>query len=226
MNPIERQKQLAGEEAISFIKNGMTIGLGSGSTVNMMLKALGERVQEGLNIKGIPTSLQTEELAHEYGIPLTRFADIEQMDVAIDGADEVDDHLNLVKGGGGCLVREKIVAAAAKQLIIIVDESKLVPHLGAFPLPIEVVSFGWEFAAKRIAELGSEPQLRKGGNGDIFVSDNGNYILDCAFHELRQPKQLHAQLKAMVGVVDTGLFVGMADRVIVATGDGINMKHA
>ncbi|MEW9674849.1 ribose-5-phosphate isomerase RpiA [Lentibacillus sp. L22] len=223
MNQTDLHKMHVGEKAVTYIKDGMTVGLGSGSTVNWMLKKLGERVQEGLTMKGIPTSTKTEKLAKAYGIPLTSFAEIDRIDLAIDGADEVDENLNLIKGGGGSLLREKIVDARAKQLLIIVDESKQVTRLGKFPLPIEVVPFGWEMVAKEIANLGGKPQLRKLGN-DIFVSDNGNYILDCAFNEIDRPGQLHNQLKALTGVVETGLFINMADQVITATEKGIKIS--
>lgn len=223
MKQINEYKKQAGEKAITFIQDGMTVGLGSGSTVNAMLALLGERVQEGLSITGIPTSVETERLAIEYGIPLRDFANVDTIDLAIDGADEVDPNLNLIKGGGGSLLREKIVDAPARKLIIIVDESKVVTQLGAFPLPIEVVPFGWELVAKKISDLGAEPQLRN-TETDVFVTNNGNYILDCAFPVIRQPKQLHDDLKAMVGVVETGLFPEMTDRVIVASEDGVEMK--
>lgn len=223
MNQINKNKQLAGEKAIEFIEDGMTVGLGSGSTVNLMLKKLGERVEKGLIIKGIPTSLKTERLAKELGIPLTNFSDVDKIDLAIDGADEVDAQLNLLKGGGGSLVREKIVDAAADKLIIIVDESKIVSYLGAFSLPVEVVPFGWERTAGNISKLGCVPNLRK-INNEIFVSNNHNYILDCKIAVIKQPKQLHAQLKSLVGVVETGLFADMADKVIVAKQDGIEIR--
>lgn len=216
LDQMDKNKEIVGEEAANFIQDGMIVGLGSGSTVNWMLKKLGERMkQEGLKIKGIPSSLKTERLAQELGIPLTTFDEVEHIDLAIDGADEVDTRLNLLKGGGGSLVREKIVDAMAKELIIIVDESKLVTHLGAFSLPVEVVPYGWNITAKYIANLGCVPTLRKKEN-NVFVSDNGNYILDCPFDTILDPKSLHERLKSFVGVVETGLFVGMTSKVIVA----------
>jgi ribose 5-phosphate isomerase A len=208
-------KKIAGEEAVNFIKDGMTIGLGSGSTVNWMLRKLGELVKEGLQVKGIPSSLKTERLAKELGIPLTDFSKTSKIDLAIDGADEVDDQLNLLKGGGGSLVREKIVDDAAGELIIIVDGDKIVPQLGDFPLPVEVLPFGWEITAGNVSKLGCVPKLRETTDG-VFVSDNGNYILDCKFDAIKQPKELHEELKQIVGVVETGLFINMASKVIVA----------
>lgn len=223
MNQIDKSKQLAGEKAVECIEDGMTVGLGSGSTVNWMLKKLGERVEKGLRIKGIPTSLKTERLATELGIPLTNFSDVDKIDLAIDGADEVDAHLNLLKGGGGSLVREKIVDAAADKLIIIVDESKVVSRLGTFSLPVEVVPFGWELTARNISKLRCVPKLREIDN-KVFVSNNDNYILDCKFAVIEQPKQLHVQLKSFVGVVETGLFIDMADKVIVAKQDNVEIR--
>lgn len=211
----EHKKKLAGEKAIDYIQDGMKIGLGSGSTVNFFIKKLAELVKEGLKIEGIPSSVKTEKLATELGIPLTDFSTVTHLDVTVDGANEVDEHFNLIKGGGGSLLREKFVATASKKLIIIVDEAKLTSKLGSIPLPVEVVPFAWEVTSKRIAELGCTPTLRK--NGDTpFVSDNGNYILDCQFNGIADPDTLHNQLKLLLGVVETGLFVGMTEAVIVA----------
>src|SRR5690625_2645950 len=157
---MNHDKKLAAEKSLMYIKDGMIVGLGSGSTVNIMLKQLGKRVKEGLHIKGVPSSKKTERLAKELGIPLTDFSSIDRIDIAIDGADEVDSRLNVLKGGGGSLVREKIVDAAADKLVIVIDESKKVAKLGNFPLPIEVVPFGWEITSRNIAALGGIPRLR------------------------------------------------------------------
>ncbi len=211
---METDKKITGEEAVTYIKDGMILGLGSGSTVNWMLEKLAERIKnEGLQVKGIPTSKKTERLAKKLGISLIDFTEVERIDLAIDGADEVDPNLNLLKGGGGSLVREKIVDVLADKLIITVDGSKMVPHLGDFPLPIEVVPYGWNITAKRIAVFGCEPVIRK-QDEEVFISDNGNYILDCKFEKILDPKKLHQHLKAIVGVVETGLFVGVTDKVI------------
>ncbi|MEJ8766044.1 ribose-5-phosphate isomerase RpiA [Oceanobacillus sp. HCA-5259] len=216
MNRINQSKQLVGQEAVKYIQDGMKVGLGSGSTVYYMVKALGERVKaEGLNVVAISTSEVTDEWAKEFGIPLTDFSYTQELDIAIDGADEVDDNLQLIKGGGGALFREKVVAAAAKEFIVIVDESKIVSTLGKFPLPVEIVPFGWEVVARKIEKLGGAPKLREKA-GEIFVTDNGNYILDCAFEEIHDPVATHEQLIALVGVVETGLFVDMTKKVIVA----------
>lgn len=224
MNQTDRNKKAVGESAAAYVQSGMTVGLGSGSTVNWMLKKLGERIkEEGLEIQGIPSSKKTEKLAKELAIPLTDFSQVETIDLAIDGADEVDQHLNLLKGGGGSLVREKIVDAAAERLIIIADETKIVSQLGAFPLPVEVLPFGWELTANRIAELGCTVRIRK-KDEEVFVSDNGNYILDCQFDLIENPQELHEKLKRMTGVVETGLFAEMADMVLFARDGEIIVK--
>ncbi|WP_200410977.1 ribose-5-phosphate isomerase RpiA [Virgibacillus salexigens] len=207
-------KRAAGEAAVDYIVSGMTVGLGSGSTVDYMLDKLAEKVKEGLKVQGVPTSKKTEKLAKHLGIPIVDFATITKVDLAIDGADEVDPSFHLIKGGGGSLVREKIVDANAQQLIIIIDETKKVPQLGTYPLPIEIVPFGWQKTAEAIAAFGVEPKLRKLSEQDVFVSDNGNYILDCPFKLIEDPHSLHQQLKQLVGVIETGLFTSMADIVI------------
>lgn len=211
---MENQKKVAGEHSVEFIKNGMTIGLGSGTTVYFMMKKLGELVKQGLDVYGIPSSRKTERWAKEFGIPLKMFAEIEKIDIAIDGADEIDAHMNLIKGGGGSLVREKIIDVFANQLIIIADESKMVSELGNYPLPVEVLPFGWEITAKKLSQFGCTPRIREKDN-QVFISDNGNYILDCQFEKILKPKVLHESFKLLVGVVETGLFVEMTDKVII-----------
>lgn len=211
----ELQKRAAGEKAAEYIQDGMVIGLGSGSTVYWMLKKLGEMIVQGMKVKGIPSSLRTEGWAKEFGIPITDFSEVQLLDLAIDGANEIDPQFNLSKGGGGSLVREKIVNANSKKLIIIADESKLVSQLGKAPLPVEILQFGWEVTAIKIAQLGCKPVLRI-QEGVRFVSNNGNYIVDCQFKSILNPKKLHHELKQLVGVVETGLFIGMTDIVILA----------
>lgn len=222
MDPMEAGKKAVGEHAAAYVKDGMIVGLGSGSTASYMITKLGRRVREGLDIRGVPTSIKTERLARESGIPLADFSSADRIDIAIDGADEVDNNLQLLKGGGGALLREKIVASAADQLIIIVDETKLVKRLGAFPLPVEVTPFGWEMTANNLKKLGGDPQLRHEG-GDVCVTNNLNYILDCNFREIENPEKLHHTLKLLTGVVETGLFINMADQVITAKQDGIEI---
>lgn len=212
-------KQLAGEKAATYIKNGMTIGLGTGSTAYYAIQKIGQMVKNGLAIKAIATSLQSENMAKELGIPLTSFGETEEIDITIDGADEIDEYFQLIKGGGGALLREKIVAAATKYYIIIADESKLVKHLGNFPLPVEVVSFGYQSTLKKIISVGCRAVLRKKDNS-IFITDNGNYIADCSFGTIADPASIHEQINAIIGVVETGLFINMTDLVITCLADG------
>ncbi|MGO4889198.1 ribose-5-phosphate isomerase RpiA [Anaerobacillus sp. MEB173] len=215
LSNVEEKKKAVGEKAVEYIQDGMTIGLGSGSTVYWMLKKLGEQVRNGFRVRGVPSSLRTEGWAKEFGIPLVYFSEVSRLDLAIDGADEIDPQFNLTKGGGGSLLREKLVNDAADKLIIVADDSKLVNQLGAFPLPVEVVPFGWENTARKIAKLGCTTNLRK-RDGEVFVSNNGNYIVDCDFGVITDPATLHQQLKLLLGVVETGLFINMTDIVIVA----------
>lgn len=217
LDQMNSNKKAAGEKAVEYVKDGMVLGLGSGSTVYWTLKKLGELVAEGLNVKGIPTSKRTEKWASQFNIPLTDFSNVDIIDVAIDGADEIDPQFNLTKGGGGSLVREKIVDAHSNMLIIVADESKSVSQLGKFPLPVEIVPFGWQSTAKKIATLGCKPTLRK-KDENIFISDNGNYILDCAFTAIPNPAKLHEELKQLIGVVETGLFIGITDKVLIGKG--------
>lgn len=214
---IQMAKRAAAEKAVSYIKDNMIIGLGTGSTTYYAIQIIGQKIANGLKIQGVPTSLETERLAKGNNIPL--LYEFEQIDITIDGADEVDEHGNLIKGGGGALTREKIVAAASKKEIIIVDESKLVKSLGKFPLPVEVLPFGWRFVQKKIESLGYVVKLRK-KDEKIFISDNQNYILDCIFNYINNPLELTIQINSIPGVVENGLFVGMTDLVIVGHADG------
>ena len=211
-------KRLAGEKAAEYVKDGMIVGLGTGSTAYYAIQKIGELVKQGLKIKAIATSTSSEQLARELGINLVTFAEVDSIDLTIDGADEVDPHWNLIKGGGGALLREKIVAAASKQLIVIVDESKVVAQLGKFPLPVEVVPFGFEQTQRKLAELGCEPQMRMIDN-QPYLTDNGNYIFDCHFNEIKDPEALHDRINQIVGVVDNGLFIGYTSKVIVGSSD-------
>lgn len=212
-------KKIAAEKAISYIKGGMTLGLGTGSTAYWAIQGIGDMVKDGLEVRAIATSMQSEALARERNIPIVGFSEIGRIDITIDGADEVDDGLNLIKGGGGALLREKIVAAATDFYIIIVDESKLVGTLGKFPLPVEVVSFGWERTMRELKQLGCEPVLRM-ADGKPYVTDNHAYILDCGFGKIADPAAVHGQVNAIVGVMENGLFVGMADIVVAGSPDG------
>ncbi|WP_042169372.1 ribose-5-phosphate isomerase RpiA [Paenibacillus gorillae] len=214
-------KRLAGERAADFVEDGMTIGLGTGSTVYWTLMKLGERVKDGLRIKGVATSKATEKLAGELGIPLIDFSEEEQLDLAIDGADECDDRLQLIKGGGGALLREKLVAANAKRFIVVADDSKAVTNLGKFPLPVEVVQFGWEATRRQLEKLGCSTSRRMAEQAP-FISDNGNYIIDCQFTAITDDAvKLNQQINMIPGVVENGLFVNMADLVIIGGKNGV-----
>lgn len=212
-------KRIAAERAADYIQDGMVVGLGTGSTAYWAIQRIGQRVQEGLRIRAIATSNASEHQAKELGIPLISFADVQEIDLTIDGADEVDPNFQLIKGGGGALLREKIVASSSRKFIVIVDDSKLVERLGRFPLPIEIVRFGYEATIHKLRELGCEPVLRE-VEGQAYITDNGNYIVDAYFGAIADPKELESKLNMIPGVVENGLFVDMADRVIAGKRDG------
>lgn len=219
---LKRFKKSAAESAVTHLRDGMVVGLGTGSTATLAVEAIGDRVQRGLRIVGIPTSEQTGRLARDLGIPLSTLDEHVQLDVTIDGADEVElDTLNMIKGRGGALLREKIVASASTRLLIVVDETKLVNRLAIRdPIPVEVVRFGWQTVARRIQRLGTNPILRRGADHGIFITDGGNYILDCGFGEIPSVTDLESALDGIVGVVEHGLFLGMASEVIVGGVEG------
>jgi ribose 5-phosphate isomerase A len=208
--------------ALEFIRDGMVVGLGTGRAATAFVEALGERAQHGsLRVTGVPTSRATAEVAQRYGIPLVGLADIESIDVTIDGADEVDPQLDLIKGYGGALVPEKIVAAASHMEIILVGSEKLVPVLGRRGvLPVEVIPFAAPFCSRRLAKLACRPQVRLNGN-QPFISDSGNHILDCGIDPLPDPHQLEHDIRSIPGVVGTGLFLDMADLVLVGESGGV-----
>lgn len=212
-------KKIAAEKAVEYVKDGMWVGLGTGSTAIWAIHAIANKVKEGMQVKAIATSKQSELLALELGMQVFTFADTGHLDITIDGADEVDEYLNLIKGGGGALLREKIVGSATDFYIIIADEKKQVKTLGAFPLPVEVVKFGYQHTVKLLEKLGCTTSLRK-KEAEPFITDNGNYIFDCSFGTIPEPASLHQQLNAIPGVVDNGLFVGMADVVVVGRSNG------
>jgi len=219
-----RQKRAAAARAVEFVEPGMVLGLGTGSTAELALEALAARVAEGLRITAIPTSERTAALARRAGIALTSFAEHRRLDLTIDGADEVArTTLDLIKGLGGALLREKIVAAASARMIVIVDQSKLVDRLGArSPLPVEIVPFGWEIVIDRLAALGATPSLRL-ADGAPFITDGGNYIADCVFPAIVDPAALERQLSAITGIIESGLFVGLAGTVIVGRQSGVEI---
>jgi ribose 5-phosphate isomerase A len=213
-------KQLAAEKAVSFLEDGMTIGLGTGSTAYWAIKKIGEKVnKEGWKVRAIATSIRSEEQARSLGIPIFDFSSVKSIDVTIDGADEVDSQLQLIKGGGGALLREKIVATNSKQMIVVADESKWVKTLGKFPLPVEVIHFGWERTFEKLQLLGCEAKRRMNGT-EPFLTDNGNIIVDCAFEEIKDPPALHESVNAITGVVDNGLFVQIASILVLGFNNG------
>jgi ribose 5-phosphate isomerase A len=221
-------KRAAAYRAIDYVEDGMVVGLGTGSTAYFVVEGLGERVRQGLKITGIPTSERTATQARSLGIALATFAEYQHIDLTIDGADEVERRsLNLIKGLGGALLREKIVAAASRRLVIVVDQEKLVDQLGDHtPVPVEAVQFGWQATAARLAELGAEPVLRHAHEDHAFITDGGNYTLDCRFGSIADAKALERDINAIVGVVECGLFIGRASAVIVAAADGVNVMNA
>lgn len=224
----EQFKRLAAERAMGFVRHGMKLGLGTGSTAGLFVECLAAAVAAGLEIVGVPTSEATRRQAELLGVPLTTLDESPELDLTIDGADEFDPDLRLIKGGGGALLREKIVAASSKRMIVIADRSKKVERLGAFPLPVEVVPFGLASTRLRIGRAcqalglaGSIEPRRRGG--EMFISDGGNFILDCAFGPIADVEGLAATLAAMPGVVDHGLFIGLASAVVVAGADGVEI---
>ncbi|GGD71487.1 ribose-5-phosphate isomerase RpiA [Paenibacillus nasutitermitis] len=212
-------KRIAAEHAVTYIEDGMVVGLGTGSTAYWAIQKIGERIKGGLKVRAVATSRQSERLAVENGIPLVGFDEINGIDLTIDGADEVDQDLNLIKGGGGALLREKIVAASSRKVIIIADESKLVGQLGAFPLPVEIAVFGSPLTLQHLGRFGRPLKLRA-ADGQPFITDNGNYIIDCQLNAIPHPLKLHDEINAIPGVVVNGLFVQMADLVIIGRHDG------
>jgi len=214
-------KKLAAEKSVEYIENGMIVGLGTGSTVEYALKKLGEMVKKGLKIQGIPTSLRTKKSATNYGIPLTKLKDHPEIDVTIDGADEVDSNLYLIKGGGGALTREKIIAYHSKKVIIIIDETKVTKRLGVdFALPVEVTKYGWTATMKTLEDMGCTPELRT-ITGEPYITDNQNYIIDCDFGKIDEPEVLEKEINSIPGVVENGLFIDLVSEVIVGSKQGI-----
>jgi ribose 5-phosphate isomerase A len=221
---INQFKQQAAEAAVEHIESGMIVGLGHGSTAIWAVRHIAHLLQTGKlhNILGIPCSTQIEEEARELGIPLTTLEEHPNIDLTIDGADEINPHLDLIKGGGGALMREKIVAQASKREIIVADESKLVPALGTgWAVPVEVIPFGYSSQAAYLTALGAQVKIRKNADGNFFKTDQGNLILDCAFGPIANPAELADKLKQRTGIVEHGLFIGLASEAIIAGKDGI-----
>jgi len=217
----DQEKEAAARASLTFVQDGQVVGLGTGSTAAHFIKLLGEKVKNGLHIRGIPTSDRSREMAISLGIPLTTLDECQEIAVTVDGADEVDPQLRLIKGGGGAMLREKIVASATKQLVIVADATKQVERLGKFPLPVEVIKFAQALVAKRIAAMGADVRLRTDSDGEPYLTDENNHILDCRFGEIRDPDRLARELSEMPGVVEHGLFIGMASIVLFARGNEI-----
>jgi ribose 5-phosphate isomerase A len=226
-DPQERLKQATGRAGADMVKDGDVVGLGTGSTARFAIEWLGERVGKGLRIRGIPTSSESERLARKCRIPLVALDAAGAIDITIDGADEVDPRLDLIKGLGGALLREKIVAAATRNQVIVVDGSKMVERLGTrAPVPVEVVPFGHALTARRLAAIGSQPVLRQAKDSSSpYITDNANFIYDCRFAGIEDARKLEAAIDAIPGVVESGLFVGMAHVVITATEKGLDVRR-
>ena len=229
MDRTEELKKMAGIHAAGYVKNGMKVGLGTGSTVKYTILELGRRIREdGLKISCVPTSISTEELSIEQGISLHELASLDGLDLVIDGADEFDENLTLIKGGGGALVREKIIAQASEKMIVVADDSKKVSKLGKFPLPVEVIIFSWKETRRKISEITNIDLSRinrrmNHENDEPMITDNGNYILDLSLEEIDEPLKLESELIQLAGVLDCGLFCGIANTVVLANPEGIEI---
>lgn len=220
-------KKAAALKAVEFVRDGMVVGLGTGSTAKHMVIALGEKVRAGMTLRGVPTSQETAALARQSGIPLIDTENRWEIDVAIDGADQVDPGFNLIKGGGGALLKEKIVAASARQFIVLVDHTKQVPVLGgSFPLPIEIVPFGWGSTAREIERLTKSRVVLRERNGAPFKTEAGNLIVDVHLARIEQPADLEIALNQIPGIVETGLFIGRTDILIVGKASGTETFRA
>ena len=217
----DAEKQSAARAAVQLVESGNIVGLGSGSTATFAIQFLAERVRTGLKILGIPTSQATKRLAERLGIPLTNLDENPVIDIDIDGADEIDPQLNLIKGGGGAMLREKVIASASKRFVVVAESTKLVPHLGKFPLPVEVISFAEALVQSRIEALGAQVTLRKQKDGGVYVTDEGHHILDCNFGEIADPAGLNAKLHEIPGVVEHGLFIGLAEIAFVGKDESV-----
>lgn len=217
----EAEKEAAGRAAAKLVSDGEIVGLGTGSTAYFAVIALGERVKAGLKIIGVPTSIHTADLARAVGIPLTTLDEHPEIDITIDGADEVDPKLCLIKGGGGALTREKVIATASKKMVVVADSSKVVPVLGKFPLPVEVITFARTVVERKIVSLGGAPKLRMSSDGKPFLTDNDNQIIDCSFGQITDPPALALTLSDTPGIVEHGLFIGLAKVALVGRGDDV-----
>ncbi len=225
MDEVEAAKQSAGIAACDFVTSGMDVGLGTGSTVKHTVIELGRRMaEEGLEIRGVPTSIETEKLARSLGIPILEWDQVGRLAVTIDGADEFDSNFHLIKGGGGALTREKIVAQVSDSMVVVTDPRKDVPTLGDFPLPVEVIHFGWEVTSRHLQEICPGPAIRRGGS-EPLITDNGNFIIDCSFGPtITDPIALESEIRNIAGVVEVGLFTNMADAVVIGSDAGTEVR--
>jgi len=222
----DEQKQAAAEASIDYIEDGMIVGLGTGSCAAKMVDLVGARVKAGLDITGVPTSEATAAQARALGIKIVGFDEVKHLDLTIDGTDEVDNNRRLIKGGGGAHLREKIVASLSDKMIVIAEAKKRVAHLGKFKLPVEVIRFAAPALMPKMAALGCTPELRLNTEGDLFTTDEGNYIIDCDFGHIKDPDALALRLSATPGVVEHGLFIGYADIILIGTDDGVQITDA
>jgi len=217
----DEAKALVGKRAAELVEDGMRVGLGTGSTSVMFIKALGERVKAGLKIRCVASSDASEALGRSLGMEVVGLAEMPELDIYIDGADEVGPGLALIKGGGGALLREKIVASSAKKFVVVVDSTKVVSVLGKFPLPVEVIKMALPLVTARLEELGLHPKQRFHADGSVYLTDEGNFIVDCACGAIEEPEVTAAEIRSIVGVVEHGLFLGMASVALVAGDAGV-----
>jgi ribose 5-phosphate isomerase A len=220
----DAEKAIAAAKAVEEVRDGMLVGLGTGSTAAYAVKCLSDRVRQGLKVTAVATSRATETLARRVGVPLISFQGLSSIDLTIDGADEIDHRFRAIKGGGGALLREKVIAAASTRVIVIVDSSKLVPMLGKFALPVEVVPFATEFVRTRLAELGARVMHRTIA-GTPALTDQSNHILDAALDEIPKPTEIAAAIAAIPGVVEHGLFLDEIDTIVIGRGDTVEVRH-
>jgi ribose 5-phosphate isomerase A len=221
----DEAKRMSAERAIEFVSDGNVVGLGTGSTAKFAIEGLARRVREGLRIRGAPTSIATAKMAGEQGIEIVDLNDVAGVDITIDGADEVDDDFNMIKGGGGALTREKLVALSSVRRVIIVDETKLVKTLGEkWPVPVECLKFAWRYSSARLESLGCIAKLRL-KDEKPFETDNGNYILDCQFGPIADAPRLEKEMKLAPGVVECGLFIGIATTLVIGSDDRVEIKE-
>ena len=225
MKNTDTPKRRAAEKALELVRDGQVVGLGTGSTAKFAIEGLGLRVREGLSVRGVSTSIATERLASQCGIPLIDLNEAGTIDITIDGADEIDPNFDMIKGGGGALTREKLVALSSFKRVILIDETKLVSQLGATRLlPVEVLGFSWAVSKRLLTELGCDAHLRSDA-GKPFITDNGNYILDCQFGPIENPPGLEKSIKLLPGVIECGLFIGIADTLVLGFEDRVEIKQ-